>query len=138
MAAHSLQELFARYEKALSALDVQAQADLFADAFLSAGPQGTIAHSKTEFLSLADKMAGYYKGIGQEYAKIISVHETRVSDEYELVKVHWGAKFKNMPNQLVEFDVSYLVQHLGDNYEIILSISHEDEQKALTALENTK
>jgi hypothetical protein len=134
MTLTTMNEFFSQYEQAFNALDVKGQADLFADTFVSLGPHGVIARSKEEFLSLAERFSGYYRSLGQEYAKILSLHETRISDEYALVKVHWGAKFKKMPNDLVEFDVSYLVQQLGGTKKIILFIAHEDEEKAMRDL----
>ena len=57
-----------------------------------------------------------------------------VSDNYSLVKVHWGAKFKKTGDKLIEFDVSYLVQKTGHEPKIILFIAHQDEEKAMEEL----
>lgn len=130
----TMNEFFAQYEKAFSELDVKKQADLFADTFLSAGPRGTITHNKEEFLKQADDVADYYRSVGQEYTKILYLHESRISNEYALVKVHWGAKFKKIPDKLVEFDVSYLVQELNGTFKIILFIAHQDEETAMKNL----
>lgn len=129
-----MNDFFSAYEKAFSSLDVQKQAEMFADTFFSAGPKGTIAQTKAEFLKLADSMAEYYRNIGQQYAKVITLHEIRISNEYTLVNVHWGARFKKIPDRLIEFDVSYLVQHIGGKYEILLFIAHQDEEAAMKQL----
>ena len=67
----SIQILFAEYEKAFSALDFKKSAGFFADTFISAGPRGTIAQSKDQFLELANQAADFYRNIGQTSAKII-------------------------------------------------------------------
>jgi hypothetical protein len=134
MTGMTMNEFFSKYEQAFSELDAKKQAELFADTFLTAGPQGTIAHSKEEWIKLADSMAGVYRSIGQDYVKILTMHEQRISDEYAMVNVRWGAKFKKIPNKLIEFDVSYLVQQIGDSKKIILSIAHQDEAKAMESL----
>lgn len=36
-------KMFEEYEKAFAALDIEKNAELFADAFISAGPRGAIA-----------------------------------------------------------------------------------------------
>ncbi len=130
----SIKKLFEEYEKAFSGLDIEKNAEFFADAFISAGPRGAIAQSKTEFLTKAKQASDFYKSVGQESAKIISADEMPVSDNYSLVKVHWGAKFKKTGDKLIEFDVSYLVQKTGPEPKIILFIAHQDEEKAMEEL----
>ena len=57
-----------------------------------------------------------------------------VSDDYSLVKVHWGVKFRKTKDSLIEFDVSYLVQKTGSEPKIILFIAHQDEEQAMKEL----
>jgi len=130
----SLQRLFAEYEKAFAALDIEKNAGFFADTFISAGPRGAIAQSKSEFLKLAHQAAEFYKSVGQTSARILSLQETPISNEYSLVKVHWGVTFRNTGNKMIEFDVSYLVQKIGPEPKILLFIAHEDEEKAMRDL----
>lgn len=130
----SIKKLFEEYEKAFSRLDIEKNAEFFADAFISAGPRGTIAQSKTEFLTKSKQAIDFYKSVGLVSAKIISADEMQVSDNYSLVKVHWGVKFKKTGDKLIEFDVSYLVQKTGPEPKIILFITHQDEEKAMEEL----
>jgi|WetSurMetagenome_2_1015567.scaffolds.fasta_scaffold12504_2 uncharacterized protein YndB with AHSA1/START domain len=129
-----LQKLFADYEKAFSALDIEKSAEFFADTFMSAGPRGAIAQSKTEFLNLAKQAAEFYKKVGQTSARILSLRDTAVSNEYSLVRVHWGVTFRKIGDTMIEFDVSYLVQKIGPSPKILLFIAHEDEEKAMREL----
>ena len=132
--SNSIHELFTEYEKAFAALDIKKSAGFFSDTFISAGPRGAIAQSKAEFLKLADQAAEFYKGVGQTSAKILSLQENAVSDEYSLVRVHWGVTFKKTGDTMIEFDVSYLVQKIGPEPKIILFIAHEDEERAMKEL----
>jgi hypothetical protein len=134
MASEPIQKLFAEYEKLFSALDIEKQAKFFADGFISAGPNGAIAQNKAEFLNMAQQAAEFYKSVGQESAKIISIEEMPISKEYSWVKVHWGATFRKTGNRLIEFDVSYIIQKIEQNPKIILFIAHQDEQKAMQEL----
>ncbi len=45
----AIKELFAQYEKAFNALEVEKQVPLFAEHFISAGPRGSIALGRDEF-----------------------------------------------------------------------------------------
>ncbi len=130
----SVAKLFAGYEKAFAALDLEKSADYFSDTFISAGPRGAIARSKAEFLSMAGQAAEFYRRVGQTSARIISLGEIPVSDGYTLVKVHWGVTFRRIGVVPVEFDVSYLVQKTGLVPSIILFIAHEDEEEAMKKL----
>ena len=129
-----LQKMFEEFEKAFASLDIEKNAEFFADTFISAGPRGTIAQSKSEFLKLANQAAEFYRSVGQTSAKIVSIDEITISKEYSLVKVHWGVTFKKTGDKLIEFDVSYLVQNVGSEPKIILFIAHQDEQKAMLEL----
>jgi hypothetical protein len=131
---NAVQRLFTGYEKAFAALDIEKNAEFFADAFISAGPGGAIAQSKSEFLKMAHRAAEFYRGAGQTSARILSLQETAISNEYSLVKVHWGVTFRKTGKKMIEFDVSYLVQKTGQDPKIILFIAHEDEELAMKKL----
>jgi hypothetical protein len=107
---NGVQKLFAEYEKAFAALDIEKSAGFFADAFISAGPRGAIAQNKAEFLKMAYKASEFYKSVGQTSAKILSLTETPISNEYSMVKVHWGVTFRKTGDKLIEFDVTYFIQ----------------------------
>jgi hypothetical protein len=130
----SIKNLFVKYEKAFQSLDFKKQADFFADAFIMAGPGGAVSESKSEFLKNAGRAVDFYKSIGQNSAKIISLSETPISDHYSLVKTHWGVTFQKFGEKVIEFDVSYIVLKSGKKLEIILAIAHQDEQEAMRKL----
>ena len=129
-----VKRLFSEYEKAFSALDLQRSAEFFAESFISAGPNGTITQSKAEFLKEAHKAVDFYRSVGQKSAKILTLDEQPITEQYSLVKVHWSVTFQKTADKLIEFDVSYLVQKVGKEPKIILFIAHQDEQKAMQDL----
>jgi hypothetical protein len=130
----SIKAIFAEYEKAFASLDFKKSAGFFADTFISAGPRGVIAQSKAEFIKLANEAADFYRQVGQTSAKIISADETPISNEYSMVKVHWGATFKKTRDILIEFDVSYFIFRSVPEPKIIMFIAHQDEQQAMRDL----
>lgn len=129
-----IEKLFLEYEKAFNDLDVKKNAEFFADTFISAGPNGTIAQSKQDFMQRAEQARAFYKSVGQTSAKIISKNIIPISDQYAMVTVHWGVTFQKTDDKLTEFDVSYIVFQPGNKPSIILFISHEDEQEAMKKL----
>jgi hypothetical protein len=127
-------KLFDAYEKAFNALEVEKQVPLFAEHFISAGPKGSIAQGRDQFAKMARQVAEHYRSVGQTGAKILSLKETPISDQYTMVTVHWGATFKKTGDKPIEFDVTYFVQNTDGDPKIILFIAHQDEEKAMQEL----
>jgi hypothetical protein len=128
-----LERLFADYGKAFDALEMRRVAGLYAENFIAAGPKGTISQSREAFLASADQAAAFYRQVGQQSAEMKSARETWFGDKYVMVTIHWAVRFKSLAEP-VEFDISYLVQLTGPEPQIILFISHEDEQEAMRRL----
>ena len=130
-----MKKLFANYESAFNVLDIEKQVDFFADTFISAGPKGTIAQDRKEFMKLSRQAADFYRKVGQTGAKILSMKETPISDAYSFVTVHWGATFKKTGDKPIEFDVTYVLQKTDPQKpKIIMFITHQDEEAAMKEL----
>jgi ketosteroid isomerase-like protein len=129
-----IRKLFAEYEKAFNALDVEKQVPFFAEHFISAGPRGSIALGRDEFAKMASSAAEFYRSVGQKSAKILSMDETPISNDYSMVKIHWGVTFKKTGNKLIEFEVTYFIQKTGSEPKIIMFIAHQDEERAMKEL----
>lgn len=129
-----LEQLFQRYEQASDKLNLETIAEFYPDYFLSAGPKGTIAQGKADFVKKAPQAADFYRSIGWNSARIISKKIIPISNEYCLITAHWGVTFKKTGDRMIEFDVSYLVQATGEELRIILFISHEDEEETMKEL----
>jgi hypothetical protein len=129
-----LQELFKAYEKAYSALDLETTATFYADTFVSAGPKGTIAVGKQEFLSKAKQASDFYRSVGLEYGKVLSTKELPITDHHPAITVHWGVKFRKTGDRLVEFDVTYIIDNTGPKPKIVMFVSHEDEEETMKKL----
>ena len=134
MNEQKIEALFREYEQAFNRLDTETIAEHYADTFISAGPRGTIAQDKKDFLSKSRQATDMYRSIGQNSARIISKKIIPVSNEYCMVTVHWGVTFEKTGDKLIEFDVSYIVRQIGDDMKVILFITHQDEEKAMKEL----
>lgn len=83
---------------------------------------------------MSHQAADFYRTVGQTSAKILSFEETPISNEYSMVRVHWGVTFKKTGTQPVEFEVTYFVQKTAPDPKIIMFIAHEDEEQAMKNL----
>jgi hypothetical protein len=128
-----LERLFKQYEKDFDKLDMKAISNYYADTFISAGPKGTITQSKKEFEEKGEQAVAFYRSVGQKSARIISKRTMPISNEYTMVVVRWGVIFEKTGAKPIEFDVTYIVQDISSP-QIILFISHEDEEAAMKKL----
>jgi hypothetical protein len=133
----AMEKLFKEYERCFASLDFQNMAKLYADAFISAGPKGTIAETKQQFIEKAEQASAYYRQLGMTSARILTRYELSISDVYSMVTIHWGVTFHKQTEQKVEFDISYIVQKLKDP-KIVMLITHQDEAEAIKRLEKTE
>ena len=51
-----------------------------------------------------------------------------------MATIHWRVTFQKTGNKPIEFDVSYIFYEKDNEPEIILFISHEDEEEAMKKL----
>ena len=122
--------LFEKYETYFRTLNFKEQARLYGRHVIAAGPHG-VAYHRNNFLNrfvFNLGMRSFYKRAGMTSVRIMNLEEFQISREYSMVKVHWGAKFEKTGSRIIEFDISYLVRKTAFQPEIILFISHEDEQ----------
>jgi hypothetical protein len=131
----AVRKLFDDYERAFDALEVEKQVAFFADTFISAGPRGTIAQSRDEFMRMSRQAAEFYRSVGQTGARIVSMEELPVSDHYSMVNVHWACTFEKTGDEPIEFDVTYFLQKTDPaRPRIIMFVAHQDEEKAMQEL----
>jgi len=129
-----LEQLFKKYERAFAKLEFEKIAELYTDTFISAGPKGTIAQNRNDFLDKAKQASEFYKSTGQNSAKILSKKELSISKDYTMVTVHWGVTFEKTGDEVIQFDVSYIIQETDKEPKIIMFIAHQDEEEAMKEL----
>jgi hypothetical protein len=129
-----LEKLFSTYEKAFDKLDMKSIAQYYPDTFISAGPKGAMVQNKKGFESWAEQASEMYRSIGQNSGRIISKKITPISNEYCIVTVQWGATYEKTGDEVIEFDVSYIVQDTDSEPKIILFITHQDEAETMRKL----
>jgi hypothetical protein len=134
MSHDHLDALFREYETAFDKLDVKTISGYCADSVISAGPKGSITHTRKAYEKKVEQINQFYKRVGRNSARIISKRIMPISNDYSMVVVRWGITFTKTGNKLIEFDKSYIIQEIGIDPKIILLISHEDEEAAIKKL----
>jgi len=69
-------------------------------------------------------------------SRIQSLDETRLDDNYVLVKVYWEMQFEKGPEQPVvaEIAATYLLYQQGSSLRIVLQLDHQDLVKKVQDL----
>lgn len=82
----------------------------------------------------AEEMATAFRQVadGQRRTGLVGMKPNRVEatelDAFHLLaKVWWNAQFEKTGDQVIEFQVSYVLRRVEDGFQILLYISHQDE-----------
>ncbi len=125
-------KLFAAYEDAFSRLDAERQAAFFADVFIAAGPKGSTAHTREQFLAIAPELAAFYRSIGRTGARIAGIQHVPISDHHVLARVQWSVGFEKLGDTPMSVEISYVVDKTDPARPlIVMSIAQEGEEDAL-------
>ncbi len=133
-----LEEFFreyeARFNRALAGtINVEETTNSFADCFIGANPFGVLCgKNDDQFRNVITQGYEFYKSIGTKSMSIDSVKVSFLDEYHSMAKVHWHAFYnkRDGSEELIEFDVIYFVQIIGEKPKIFAYITG-DEQGAL-------
>ena len=96
-----------------------------------ASPQGAQAIKKEDFLKVLPKRQGFFKTVGLTSSKIKSLEETRLDDNYVMVKTYWNMRFeKNTEHPIVvETSATYILCQQESLLRIVFQLDHQDLMK---------
>ena len=120
---------FAKFEQANATSDVATIATLYADTFLFAGPNGTRAVKKEDFLNVIPKMKAHYASLGLSETRLHSVEATPIDAKYMQAKVAWKMTLKGSSSESESLDAfaTYILERKdGDEMCIVVQIDHQD------------
>ena len=129
MAAFDSLEFF-KLDGSLSLSDRPEQlSELYGEAFVAAGPEGTGAF--TNDAAFRDWLRGVREGnvkSGMAEMNVVAVRDHPLADAFVLSTVTWGTRFEKTGDQLITFDISYMVNVMGDDPKIVGYFSHESQE----------
>jgi hypothetical protein len=126
---------FEGVEKASNTLDLNLIDAQYADQFIFADPNGTRVIEKQKFLPALPKRQEFFKSIGHQSTKVLSLEETPLDNQYIMVKAHFLMQFQKTPGQTTEakVDSTYILFMKDDAPKIVMHIEHEDLKEAMQA-----
>ena len=128
-----IKEFFEGVETASNTLDLNLIDAQFSDQFIFADPNGTRVVEKQKFLPFLPKRREFFKSIGHQSTKVLSLEETPIDDQYTMVKAHFLMQFQKSTGESKEInlDSTYILFMKGDAPKIVMHIEPEDVQQAM-------
>jgi hypothetical protein len=133
MNTDKLNLFFEGIEKAGNSLDLELINSQYADQFIFADPYGTRVIEKQKFLTALPKRLEFFRSLGHQSTKILALDETRLDDQYTMVKAHFLMQFRKSSGEIIEakVDSTYFLFMKGDSPKIIMHMEHEDLKEAM-------
>lgn len=125
----SVKNFFEQYQTATASSDLATIGRLYADTFMFAGPNGTQAVNKQDFLKIVPKMKAHFAAMGLSETTLQSVEATSIDSKYLLAKVGWKMTVRRdigSAAQVNAFATYVLERKNGDTFWIVLQIDHQD------------
>lgn len=130
-----IKRFFEGVEQASNTLDLELIDSQFADQFIFADPNGTRVVEKHKFLPALPKRLEFFKSMGHQLTRVLSLEETPIDDQYSMVKARFLMRFQKPDEQIVEarVDSTYILFMKDDAPKIVMHIEHEDLKEAMQA-----
>ena len=130
-----IRKFFEGVEQSSNTLDLDLIDSQFADQCIFADPNGTRVVEKQKFLAFLPQRRDFFKSLGHQSTKVLSLDETQLDDQYTMVKAHFLMQFKKASGQIVDakVDSTYFLFMKGDLPKIVMHMEHEDLKEAMQA-----
>jgi len=128
MSPITAEEFFRLFEQANRDFDVQLIARLYADTFMFGNPQGVQAIKKEDFVKVLPRRKEFMKTAGLLSSRVDSVQTSTLDSKYVLVKTVWNMSFRGTHADEVTRKISatYVLSNIGESFEIVLHLDHQD------------
>ena len=137
MSTITAEEFFRLYEQANLDFDVQLIAKLYADTFMFGNPQGVQAVKKEDFVKVLPRRKEFMKTAGLLSSRVDSVQASMLDSKYVLVKTIWNMSFRcrsNADEVTRKTSATYVLSNVGESFEIVLQLDHQDLMKIVQDL----
>jgi hypothetical protein len=136
MSTITAEEFFRLYEQANRDFDVQLIAKLYADTFMFGNPQGVQAIKKEDFVKVLPRRKEFMKTAGLLSSRVDSVQASTLDSKYVLVKTAWNISFRgtNADEITHKTSATYVLSNIGESFEIVLQLDHQDLMKIVQDL----
>ena len=131
----AIKDFFDHYARSRSVQDIDLIAAQYPDAFMTAGPNGARVAQKSAVIAGFPKGREFLKSLGHESTEVLSLNETRIDDQYRLVRALfvWRFRLASTPPREAQVDTTFILYLDKDGPKIVFQHEHEDFQQVLRA-----
>jgi hypothetical protein len=105
-------------------------ASCYGDCAIAADPNFVeCLKGEKEILTTMKEISAYQEKTGLRSMTPTSLEIGEIAPPFYMTKINWGALFEKTGNKLITFDVTYLIREYEEGFQIITSVSHEEEHK---------
>jgi len=99
-------------------------------------PQGVQAVRKEDFVKVLPRRKEFLKTAGLLSSGIDTVEASTLDSKYVLVKTAWKMNFRGTnPNEVTrKISATYVLSNIGESFEIVLQLDHQDLMKIVQDL----
>jgi ketosteroid isomerase-like protein len=128
-----VQGFFDQYARSRTAWDIDRIASQYYDSCMFAGPDGAQVAGKQAVLAGFLKAQQLLKTVGHTSTRLASLDETRVDEQYAMVRAQFVWRFENAAAQPIDVEVdSTFILYIKDGVlRIVFQHEHEDFWQAL-------
>lgn len=131
----AVRELFERYESFFNRslggdMDTAEIASLYASEFIGAAPSGVMAgKNDDQFKQVMAQSYAHYRAIGTKEMRIRNVRLSPIDEHHCVAHVAWTALYarKDQPDVVIDFEVHYFVQKLGEEPKVFGWVSGDEQ-----------
>ena len=115
-------------QKAIAESQVERIAALYADVFLFGGPEGVRSVNREDFVRVLRRRKEFFASVGLISSTVDSLEACELDSKYVLVKAVWRMRFEPRGGHPVESEnsASYILIAVGDSFQIVVQIDHQD------------
>ncbi len=132
-ASERVKAFFATYESNIGGADPATIAAQYGESFVFAGPQGTQAVKRDDFVRVLPKRQAFFTSLGLRSSRVVSLEEASVDDRCVLVRARWKIAFESA-GAAVDVSSTYLLQEHPDGLRIVFQLDHDDLTKRVQQL----
>lgn len=129
---------FGEYERAVNTYAIERLCAAFAEHHIEAGPRGCecVVVDEAFHAALADRQTWLEERLGFREAEAVSVRTRTLGPGFALTRVRWRVRFAppRRPPTVTQLDMTYLIRDVDDDFEIVVSLSHQDDHEVLRAV----
>ena len=135
-ASERVKAFFDQYESNLGGPDPAAITAQYGESFVFAGPQGTQAVRRDDFVKVLPKRQGFFRSAGLRTSRVVALEEAGFDGCCVLVKVQWRLQFESAAAPITDLDLfaTYLLQQQPDGLRIVFQLDHDDLTKRVQEL----